>query len=190
VYRAQIGNDAGKAARWQVERRFGEQLTRQFVSRNQLLNESAEVYQEWNAGRTDILHEYFVPPGQVARFLGRAREAIPRHGCDLLNVTVRTVREDRDTWLRYADRDMFAFVMLFNQERTAEAELRMERMTRELIDVALDCGGRHYLPYRLHATPEQLARAYPRAAEFFRLKRRYDPEGILQNQFYLKYGRP
>ena len=57
-----------------------------------------------------------------------------------------------------------------------------------MIDAALACGGRYYLPYRLHATPEQFDRAYPQASAFFAKKRTYDPDGVFQNQFYLKYG--
>jgi hypothetical protein len=53
---------------------------------------------------------------------------------------------------------------------------------------ALAAGGRYYLPYRLHATPAQFRRAYPQADEFFNLKRRYDPQELFQNQFYVKYG--
>jgi len=45
------------------------------------------------------------------------------------------------------------------------------------------------LPYRLHATPEQFARAYPQSKQFFELKRKYDPEELFQNQFYVKYGK-
>jgi hypothetical protein len=100
------------------------------------------------------------------------------------------VHEDTDTFLRYADRELFALVMLFNQARTPNADSRMEAMTRELIDAALEADGRYYLPYRLHATNDQFAKAYPQAAEFFERKRHYDPEEIFQNQFYLKYGRP
>jgi FAD/FMN-containing dehydrogenase len=64
----------------------------------------------------------------------------------------------------------------------------MEKLTRDLIDAALDSGGRYYLPYRLHATPEQFRKAYPQADRFFALKRRYDPGELFQNEFYLKYG--
>jgi FAD/FMN-containing dehydrogenase len=188
VYRAQIGSQAGKEVRWQAEKNLGEQFSQKFVARNQLLNESAEIYTEQNADRTDILHEYFIPPPQVAAFLERVRTIIPRHPCDLLNVTIRNVLEDKDTFLRYADQNMFSFVMLFNQPRTTAADSQMEVMTRELIEAAISCGGRYYLPYRLHATKEQLTRAYPRAVEFFERKRQYDAQGIFQNQFYIKYG--
>jgi FAD/FMN-containing dehydrogenase len=190
IYRAQIGSDAGKKLRWRAEKRLGEQFFGKFFSRNQLLNEGAEVYQEQSPERTDILHEYFIPPAQFTQFLERVRSIVPKHRGDLLNVTVRNVKQDNDAFLRYADQDMFAFVMLFNQARTQEDDKRMEEMTQELIDAALACGGRYYLPYRLHATKAQFEKAYPRAPAWFERKRHYDPEEIFQNQFYTKYGRP
>lgn len=187
VYRAQIGSDAGKQLRWRAEKELGKLLLGGFFSRNQLLNEGAEVYQEQNADRTDILHEYFIPPSQFAAFLDRARVIIPRHNGDLLNVTVRNVSRDVDTFLRYADHDMFAFVMLFNQARNQEGDKRMEGMTQELIDAALACGGRYYLPYRLHATNAQFEKAYPQARTWFERKHYYDPDAVFQNQLYEKY---
>jgi FAD/FMN-containing dehydrogenase len=78
--------------------------------------------------------------------------------------------------------------MLFNQLRTPEPEAPMEAMTRELIDAALEVGGRYYLPYRLHATRQQFHRAYPQARALFELKRRFDPHGLFQNQSSRKYG--
>src|SRR5262249_2195603 len=156
-----------KRLRWQAEKELGPRLAKEFYSRNQLLNEGVEVYQETSATRTDILHEYFIPPGRWEAFLERLRAIIPRHQGDLLNVTVRNVHPDNDSFLRYADQEVFALVLLFSQPRTPEADARMEAMTRELIDAAVVLGGRYYLPYRLHATREQLFQAYPQAREFF-----------------------
>ena len=65
----------------------------------------------------------------------------------------------------------------------------MQAMTRELVDAALSVGGCYYLPYRLHATPEQFHRAYPEARRFFERKRVHDPEELFQNRFYQTYGR-
>jgi FAD/FMN-containing dehydrogenase len=141
VYRAQIGSAAGKALRWQAESKLSEGYTGVLVARNHLINDGAIVYQERNADRTDILHEYFVPVAAFAQFLDLCYEIIPRHNGDLLNVTVRNVKTDPDAFLRYADQDMFAFVMLFNQERTPEADAAMQAMTRELIDASLKCRG-------------------------------------------------
>lgn len=189
IFRGSAGSDYGKQLRWKAEKNLQQLLDDEHFSRNQLLHESVDVFADRSAATTDILHEYFVPPDRFNRFLRRLREIVPRHRGDLLNVTVRNVRADEDSFLRYADGEMFALVMLFSQERTPVGEKRMAAMTRDLIDASLDCGGRYYLPYRPHATVEQFERAYPRAREFFELKRRYDPGELFQNQFYLRYGR-
>ena len=188
IFRGSAGSDYGKELRWDTETRLQPRLSKKLFSRNQLMNVSAEILANRSATWTDILHEYFVPGTGVAEFIRQAREIILWRSGDLLNVTVRSVNEDTDTFLRYADQPMYAFVMLFHQERTDAADLRMQRMTRELIDAVLAAGGRYYLPYRLHATPEQFHAAYPQAREFFNKKRQYDPEELFQNQFYRTYG--
>src|SRR5262249_12624819 len=58
VFRAQIGSKAGKEIRWNAEKVLGERVGRKYFSRNQLLDEGAETYEENNADRTDVLHEY------------------------------------------------------------------------------------------------------------------------------------
>jgi hypothetical protein len=127
------------------------------------LNEPLDVFANRSAESTDILHEYFVPPESFDALVVQLRLIITKHKGDLLNVTVRDVLRDDDTVLRYADRDMFALVLLFNQPRTAEGDASMEAMTRDLIDAVVRLGGRFYLPYRLHATSKQLRNAYPRS---------------------------
>jgi FAD/FMN-containing dehydrogenase len=188
IFRGSVGSDYGKDLRWNSEKTLQNMLEHRFFSRNQLLNESADVYGNRSAATTDILHEYFIPTTRFNDFVHRARTIIPRYEPDLLNVTIRNVYRDDDTFLRYADQEMLALVMLFNQPRTPAGDAQMEQVTRELIDAALECGGRYYLPYRLHATAAQFARAYPQGAAFFALKREYDPEELFQNEFYRRYG--
>jgi hypothetical protein len=190
VFRGSAESDYGKDLRWSAETRLQPLLAGKIFSRNQLLNEGVEIYQNRSAESTDILHEYFVPRDRVAEFVEAMRKISPRHGANLLNVTIRAVNEDEDTFLRYADQPMIAFVMLFVQDRTSAGEVRMQALTRELIDAAIEHEGRYYLPYRLHATREQFYRAYPQAREFFDRKRQYDPEELFQNQFYTTYGKP
>ena len=188
IFRGSAESDYGKELRWSAETRLQPWIAKTSYSRNQLLNEGVEVFQNRTADSTDILHEYFVPPARAADFIRDMQEILPRHDANLLNVTIRVVNEDKDSFLRYADQRMIAFVMLFVQKTTSEGEHRMREVTRELIDAALDRGGRYYLPYRLHADPDQFRRAYPQADEFFRLKRVYDPSELFQNQFYARYA--
>jgi FAD/FMN-containing dehydrogenase len=111
-------------------------------------------------------------------------------GADLLNVTIRNVLPDRDSFLSYARQPVWGLVMLFTQDRTLAADTTMRNLTRQLIDAVLSVGGTYYLPYRLHATPTQFRQAYPMAAKFFALKRKYDPANVLSNAFLQTYGAP
>jgi FAD/FMN-containing dehydrogenase len=188
IFRFSAKSQAGKKLRWNAERSLEPKLQPDIFSRNQLLNEGVEIFGNRSPFSTDILHEYFVPPEKAKAFIDATREIVLENKANLLNVTVRSVNEDQDTLLRYADRQMLAFVMLFHQGRSKQSDKKMEVLTVELINKALDLGGRHYLPYRLHATREQFIRAYPMARQFFQKKEKYDPDGILQNQFYIKYG--
>ena len=191
IFRGSVESDYGKELRWETETKLQPLLRGGKVfSRNQLLNEGVEVFQNRTSGTTDILHEYFVPRSRVGGFVAAMQGLIPGSGVDLLNVTVRAVEEDADTFLRYADQPMIAFVMLFVQQRTKDGEKRMQALTRKLVDAAFRNEGRYYLPYRLHATQAQFEQAYPQATEFFQAKLRYDPGQLFQNRFYLQYGSP
>jgi hypothetical protein len=181
LFRGSVGSDYGKKLRWQAETRLQPHLRGQYFARNQLLSEGVEIFQGRSPDQTDILHEYFVPRAGLAAFVEDMRRIIPKHEGDLLNVTVRSIGTDEDTFLRYADRDVFSFVMLFNQPRTPEGDAAMEAMTQDLTDAVLAADGRYYLPYRLHATAGQFHRAYPQAARFFALKRKYDPQLDVQD---------
>jgi FAD/FMN-containing dehydrogenase len=153
------------------------------------MDESASWYLDHSDATTDVLHEYFLPRDGAVPFLRKARTIIRAHHADLLNVTVREVQTDNDTFLRYSDQPMIAFVMFFSQRRTESADRDMAQMTRELIDEALQLAGRYYLPYRLHASDDEFRAAYPQAEDFFRLKRKYDPDNLFENEFYLKYAK-
>jgi FAD/FMN-containing dehydrogenase len=190
VFRGSVGSTYGKEVRWSAETKIQPELATTVFSRNQLMNDNAEWYLDHSEETTDILHEYFVGREHAGEFLAGARKVIRKHNADLLNVTVRDVKADHDTFLNYANQDMLAFVMFFSQLRTSAGDAEMQRMTQELVDVALEAGGRYYLPYRLHPATAQFHRAYPQADKFFNLKRHYDPQELFQNEFYRKYGKP
>ena len=146
-----------------------------------------EVFENRDKEYTDILHEYFIPKDSVGKFIDALKRTIPGYNVDLLNITIRNVKTDNETFLKYASEEVFGFVMLFNQKKTPEEETKMKSLTQRLIDIALSLKGKYYLPYRLHATKEQMHKAYPQAKEFFLLKKKYDPEEIFRNSFYESY---
>lgn len=188
IFRGSVGSDYGKNLRWKLEKDWGEKIGGGEATRDEILNEGIEVFENRSGESTDILHEYFIPKDKLAAFIGQSGKIIPAYRADLLNLTVRDLKKDRDSFLNYADQDLFALVMLFHEGRDDKSDQKMEAMTQELIQAALNLGGRYYLPYRLHATRDQFKAAYPQSTRFFALKKKYDPYLLFQNEFYLKYG--
>lgn len=186
VFREQVGSDVVKRLRWGIETRLAPRLYGA-ATRNSLLNEPVATLDDRDASRTDILHEYFVPPDRFVDFVTACRDVIPSSYQDLLNVTLRYVAEDRDSVLRYATGPRIAAVMLFSQEMSRRAEEDMQRMTRELIERVLACGGTYYLPYRPHATLSQFRRAYPDHSRFAAFKRSVDPTLTFRSPFWDQY---
>lgn len=187
IFRAQLMNETAKNLRWWFETDLSPTVGGGPVTRNSLINEPVVTLDDKDPTRTDILHEYFVPPGRFSEFIDACQDVIPASYQEMMNITLRYVAADPESVLSYAPAARIACVMLFSQEMTARAEADHARMTRALIDRVLDIGGNYYLPYRPHATPAQFLRAYPRAREFAAEKRDYDPDLIFQNGFWENY---
>jgi FAD/FMN-containing dehydrogenase len=187
VFRGSANSGYGKDLRWRAEKLSTSLVSGKTFSRNQLLNEGVDVFENTDTAYTDILHEYFIPKDSVTKFIARLKVIMPKYNVDLLNITLRNIKKDDDTFLRYANEEVFGFVMLFNQAKGDQAEADMKFLTRNLINEAISLKGTYYLPYRLHASKEQLYTVYPQATAFFMLKKKYDPAEVFQNQFYKAY---
>jgi FAD/FMN-containing dehydrogenase len=187
IFRAQVGDEWVKRRRWGIETGIGAMLAGA-SSRSSLMNEPVITLDDRDPTRTDILHEYFVAPDRFGDFIAAAKQIIPGSYQELLNITLRYVAQDPTAVLSYApDGPRIASVLLFSQEMTARAEADMTRMTQEMIEAVLAIGGSYYLPYRLHATPDQFLRCYPRAAELAALKRQIDPGLRFRNALWDTY---
>ena len=186
LFRSQVESDRAKRFRWWTEAELGPMFADE-ATRNSLMNEPVVTLDDRDPFRTDILHEYFVPPARFGAFVAACRDVIPASFQQLLNLTLRYVDADRDSVLAYAPEPRIAAVMLFSQEKTVRGEADMARMTHALIERVLDLGGTYYLPYRPHASLDQLTRAYPRATAFVAKKRVVDPGLLFRNQLWDGY---
>lgn len=141
------------------------------------------------AHSTYVLQEYFVPADSLPVFVPRLRHILQSHRVNAVNVSIRHALPDPGTTLAWAPgpADVFAYVLYYKQGTGPEARQEVGRWTRELIEAAIQSGGRYYLPYQPLATREQFARAYPRATELFALKRRVDPTGKFTNTLWDLY---
>jgi FAD/FMN-containing dehydrogenase len=159
------------------------------TSRNyQSSYDAAELEPASRASSTYALQEYFVPVDRFSDFVSRMRNVLARHHVNVINISIRHVLQDSQSLLAWARGDVFGFVIYYKQGTSAAAQTEVGVWARELIDAALSVDGTYYLPYQLHATEAQFRRAYPRAAEFFALKRQLDSAGKLRNRLWDTYS--
>jgi FAD/FMN-containing dehydrogenase len=186
IYRAQIGSDVAKRARWLVETKVGT-MGSGAATRNSLMNEPVSNLADRETSRTDILHEYFVSPERFPEFVRACQDVIPSSGLEFLNVTLRYIKPDPQSVLAFAREQRIAAVMSFSQSTAPEGERKMLAMTEALIDRVIDVGGAFYLPYRLHARRDQVRAVYPRFDEFVERKKHYDPGMLFRNLMWGTY---
>jgi FAD/FMN-containing dehydrogenase len=147
-----------------------------------------ELEPSTRAFTTYVLQEYFVPADQLDAFAPKMAEILKKHHVNALNVSIRHAEKDPGSVMAWAQQgEVFAFVLYHKQWNNETARQEVGAWTRELIDAATDCGGTYYLPYQMHATEAQFKKAYPRAEEFFALKRKCDPENKFRNRLWDKY---
>ncbi len=139
---------------------------------------------------TYLLQEYFIPVAGFAVFAQAMARILREHAANALNVSIRHSPADATSLLRWADDEVFSFVVYHKQRNTVGADAAAGQWARRLIDVALDLGGRYYLPYRPHATPAQFRRAYPEVDSFAAIKLSVDPERRFRNRLWDKYLPP
>jgi FAD/FMN-containing dehydrogenase len=191
----------GRWLRWRLEKSV-EPYLHDCVTRNQamsqadacLVSRNEEMYDDMaylnNRLRdSDILQEYFIPYDRMPEFVDGLRHVVQRNKANLLNVTIRTLHQDKVTALPYATQDMFGFVLYFNVKFNDKDNEILRKTTIDLIDVAEKSGGTFYLPYQLVYSKEQLHAAYPELDQFFAAKKEYDPIELFTNRWYEKYSR-
>ena len=187
VFRSTVNSEYGKRLRWDLETGMNKVSKNNVFSRNELLNDNVTLIENKNSNSTDILQEYFIPVRNFSTYINELKKVLPNKNIDLLNITIRGVYKDNDSYLNYAKENVFGFVFLFNQKKSEKEELEMKKLTKQLVAIAIKMEGTYYLPYRLHVDKETFRTVYPQGEAFFRLKLKYDPNEIFINKFYEHY---
>jgi hypothetical protein len=187
VFRSTVNSEYGKRLRWDLETGMNKVSNNEIHSRNDLLNDNVTLIENKDSKSTDILHEYFIPERNFKKYINEIKKVLPNKHIDLLNITIRGVYKDDDSYLNYAKENVFGFVLLFNQVKNSKSETEMKKLTKQLVDIAIKMEGTYYLPYRLHIDKETFDKVYPKGKEFFKLKLKYDPNEIFKNKFYEHY---
>lgn len=136
---------------------------------------------------TYALREYFVPIENFDSFTIKMATIFKKHQANIINVSIRHALPDSGSLLAWAKTEVFAFVVYYRQGTDNAAQQEVKLWSQEMIDAVIEENGAYYLPYQLHATTEQFVKAYPRANEFFELKRKVDPDYRFRNKLWQQH---
>jgi FAD/FMN-containing dehydrogenase len=137
---------------------------------------------------SEMITELYVPPRSLVTFLRAAAKLLIERQTPVIYGTIRLIRPDTETVMAWARRRFACIIFNLHIDHVAESLERAAGSFRDLIDLACDLGGGYYLTYHRFASPSQLARCYPRVSEFFAAKRRFDPDGLFQSDWYRHYA--
>lgn len=192
----------GKNIRFGIERFTGKPLDWSMTcDTNGSLYESAiPMANLWSPifdlNKTHILQEYFIPSNNIENLekwiclVGNYFNESKFKHTSLLNATIRFVKHDDITFLNYAKEDMFAIVLYYRLNKLYEGDTELHEINEKLTNITHTFNGTFYLPYRHHYSIESLNKSYPQWADFVRLKRSYDPNGIFSNEWWKDYSAP
>jgi FAD/FMN-containing dehydrogenase len=137
---------------------------------------------------TEMISELYVPRGELAAFMQAAAGLLREARMPVIYGTVRLVDRDTDTLLAWAREPWACVIFNLCVEHTPTGIDLAGAAFRGLIDAAIDRGGSYFLTYHRWATFDQLLAAHPRFPEFVAAKRRLDPEGLFQSDWYRHYA--
>lgn len=158
------------------------------VSRNNIMSPPASYLYVESKGCTHLLQEYFIPLEGLESFIKTLEDVTRSLKINLFHVALRFIKEDTESFLPYAKTNCVGIVLFFEQKMNDIGNSLTQTWTQLLIDAAIKEGGTYYLPIQLHATDEQLRKAYPNFDRFIAFKKYFDPKGLFINHLYKKYS--
>lgn len=130
--------------------------------------------------------EVLVPPDHLERFLARARGLCDDWRTLLHAIEARRVRQEEDTFLRWARQDYVQLRLHLAKPGTIAGAVRCIQLRQQLIDAAISTGGTFPISCTPEATREQTLVCYPELGRFIAEKRRLDRRERLVNPWYCR----
>jgi FAD/FMN-containing dehydrogenase len=134
-----------------------------------------------------IITEIYVPRSALAGFLAAAAQLLRDGASPVIYGTVRLIEKDNESFLPWAKESYACAIFNLLTLHSATGIAAAAQSFRGLIDLAIHHGGSYYLTYHRFASREQVAACYPEFEKFLELKKRHDPSGIFQSDWYRHY---
>lgn len=138
---------------------------------------------------TEMITEVYLPFQQLIAFLIKTREDLMQRDADITYGTIRFIKADKETFLPWAKQDSVCIVCNLHVKQSPEGIQKAKSDFRQIIDRTIEFGGSFFLTYHRWATPDQISACYSNIRKFFALKRKYDPNELLQSDWYRHYAK-
>jgi FAD/FMN-containing dehydrogenase len=136
---------------------------------------------------TEMISELYLPRDRLGDFMHDAADVLRDAAVPVIYGTVRLIERDADSFLAWAREPWACVIFNLCTAHTPDGIDRSASAFRALIDLALARGGSYFPTYHRWATLDQLLAAHPRFPEFIQAKRRIDPGGLFESDWYRHY---
>jgi FAD/FMN-containing dehydrogenase len=148
----------------------------------------AELEPKSREEETYVLQEYFIPVNNIRSFIPKMKAVYDKYDVNVINVSLRHAYPDNESFLSWATKEVFAFVIYYKQGTDDASREIVRQWTVEMTDAILSENGKWYLPYQPHASVQQFNSAYKQADQYFEIKNRLDSTHRFTNKLLDKYN--
>lgn len=133
---------------------------------------------------SEMITEVYVPRRQLVSFMDDVRRDFRENQVDFIYGTIRLIEKDTESALPWA-RDRYACVIFnLHLDHLPRSIVNARSAFTRLIDHAMTYAGSFYLTYHRFARRDQLLACHPGITQFLAAKRRFDPAGVFQSDWY------
>ena len=136
---------------------------------------------------TEAITEIYCERDLLEPFMADVREDARRNKVEIIYGTVRLIEQDKESFLAWAKKPYACVIFNLHVVHTPQGIRHAADAFRRLIDIGIKHGGSYFPTYHKYATRTQVETCYPQFAEFLKLKRKYDPAGLFQSDWYRHY---
>jgi len=133
---------------------------------------------------SEMITELYVPRPALLAFMNDVRRDFRLNGVNFIYGTIRLIEAENETALPWARESYACVIFNLHIDHRREDVARVASHFRRLIDLSLRHGGSYYLTYHRFASAAQIEAAHPAIRQFLATKRRLDPEGVFQSDWY------
>jgi FAD/FMN-containing dehydrogenase len=134
---------------------------------------------------TEMITELYVPREGLLAMMEAVREDFLRHRVDFIYGTIRLIRRDEDSFLKWAKRDYVCVIFNLHVDHHPMGVAKARTNFGRLIDRAIEFGGSYFLTYHRFARGDQVLACYPEFPRFIQKKRQWDPRERFASDWYL-----